>query len=175
VTLSLCRDRFIRRCNHRFASIFGYSDEALSGVSLAVLYPSQEEYDRTGAHWDKALRTKGLYADERIMKRRDGSLFWCRVRGQALDLASPLARSIWSFADISAERPVQALSKRERQVGLLMVEGLTAKEIARRLDISPRTVHVQKSRLKTRFGVRNSLELVRHLTSMPPHGDTGAE
>ena len=50
---------------------------------------------------------------------------------------------------------------------MLLVEGLTAKEIARRLEISPRTVHVHKDRLMTRFGARNSLELVRCLTTMP--------
>ncbi|MFD2858036.1 helix-turn-helix domain-containing protein [Seohaeicola zhoushanensis] len=50
---------------------------------------------------------------------------------------------------------------------MLLVEVLTAKEIARRLDISPRTVHVHKNRLMTRFGVRNSLERVRCLASVP--------
>ena len=50
---------------------------------------------------------------------------------------------------------------------MLLVEGLTAKEIARRLNISPRTVHVHKSRLMARFGSRNSLELVRSLSMMP--------
>ncbi len=48
---------------------------------------------------------------------------------------------------------------------MLLVEGLTAKEIARRREISPRTVHVHKTRLMTRFGLRNALELVRCLAS----------
>ena len=167
VGLLYSEDRVIRRCNRRFAVTFGYEPAELEGQSLAMLYPSVDEFDTTGEHWVKELRTHGAYADERIMRRKDGALFWCRVRGQSLDVAAPLARAVWSFSDLSAERPVVPLSRRERQVGMLLVEGLTAKEIARRLEISPRTVHVHKTRLMSRFGVRNSLELVRCLTSMP--------
>lgn len=159
--------RIVRRVNRRFATIFGYRPEALLDQSLALLYPSLDEFDHTGQRWTRELEVHGHYADERIMRRNGGQLFWCRVRGQAMDPAAPLARAVWSFADLSAERPVAALSRRERQVGMLLVEGLTAKEIARRLEISPRTVHVHKNRLMTRFGVRNSLELVRCLASMP--------
>lgn len=167
VGLIYTEDRVIRRVNARFAAIFGMSVAALTGQSLAMLYPSLDEFAHTGETWVKALSAKGDHTDERIMRRGDGTLFWCRVRGQALDPAAPLARAVWSFADLSAERPVVPLTRRERQVGMLLVEGLTAKEIARRLEISPRTVHVHKTRLMSRFGVRNSLELVRCLTSIP--------
>lgn len=167
VGLMYSANRQILRLNRRFASIFGYTEAALSGQSMALLYPSQDDFDHTGERWSKALEERGEYADERIMRRKGGELFWCRVRGQALDQAHPLAQAVWSFSDLSGERPVASLSRRERQVGMLVVEGLTAKEIARRLEISPRTVHVHKNRLMTRFGVRNSLELVRKLTSMP--------
>ncbi|MGO4852288.1 LuxR C-terminal-related transcriptional regulator [Phaeovulum sp. W22_SRMD_FR3] len=167
IGLLYTEDRTILRFNSRFAAIFDYVPSELTGESLAILYPSRDEFDHTGLHWTRELGLHGQYADERIMRRKGGSLFWCRVRGQSIDRAHPLTRAVWTFADISAERPVAALSRRERQVGMLLVEGLTAKEIARRLDISPRTVHVHKNRLMTRFGVRNSLELVRCLTSTP--------
>ncbi|MGR3455690.1 LuxR C-terminal-related transcriptional regulator [Pseudooceanicola sp.] len=167
IGLLYSEDRVIRRFNRRFAAIFGYDAAELEGQSLAMLYPSPDDFDHTGAHWTRELSARGAYADERIMRRRGDALFWCRVRGQAMDQGQPLARAVWTFADLSAERPVAALTRRERQVGMLLVEGLTAKEIARRLEISPRTVHVHKDRLMTRFGVRNSLELVRCLASMP--------
>ncbi|WP_158970446.1 PAS and helix-turn-helix domain-containing protein [Chachezhania sediminis] len=167
VGLLYTEDRRILRCNARFATIFRYVVAELEGQSMRTLYPSPDEYDHTGAHWSKELGAHGVYADERIMRRKGDELFWCRVRGQSLDPARPLARAVWTFTDLSAERPLAALTRRERQVGMLLVEGLTAKEIAQRLEISPRTVHVHKNRLMARFGVRNSLELVRCLTSMP--------
>ena len=167
VGLMYSENRRILRCNARFAASFGYATEELTGQSIAVLYPSPDDFDHTGDVWTREMGAHGHHADERIMRRKSGELFWCRVRGQALDPDAPLARAVWTFADLSGERAVAALSRRERQVGMLVVEGLTAKEIARRLQISPRTVHLHKNRLMARFGVRNSLELVRCLTSMP--------
>ena len=109
----------------------------------------------------------GRYRDERIMRRRSGELFWCRVRGQSLDPELPFARAVWSFADISEARPVTELTRRERQVATMMAEGLTSKEIARALDISPRTVEVHRARLLEKFGARNSLELVAQIAGVP--------
>jgi RNA polymerase sigma factor (sigma-70 family) len=56
---------------------------------------------------------------------------------------------------------LSALTAREREVLDLAARGLHAKEIARELGISPRTVEVHKSRVMTKLGVRNVAELVR--------------
>jgi DNA-binding CsgD family transcriptional regulator len=113
------------------------------------------------------MRELGRYGDERIVRRKDGALFWCRVRGQSLDPAAPFARSVWSFADISESRPVTEMTTRERQVAKMLAEGLTSKEIARGLGISPRTDEVHRARLIARFGSRNGLELIARLAGLP--------
>lgn len=43
----------------------------------------------------------------------------------------------------------------------LVARGLHAKEIARELGISPRTVEVHKARIMDKLGARNVAELVR--------------
>ncbi len=53
------------------------------------------------------------------------------------------------------------LTPREREVLNLVGKGLHAKEIARALAISPRTVEVHKANLMTKLGARNVAELVR--------------
>lgn len=53
------------------------------------------------------------------------------------------------------------LTAREREVLEQAVKGLHAKEIARALGISARTVEVHKTRLMAKLGVRNVAELVR--------------
>jgi DNA-binding CsgD family transcriptional regulator len=116
------------------------------------------------------MRELGRYGDERIVRRKDGALFWCRVRGQSLDPAAPFARSVWSFADISESRPVTEMTTRERQVAKMLAEGLTSKEIARGLGISPRTDEVHRARLIARFGARNGLELIARLAGLPFFG-----
>jgi PAS domain S-box-containing protein len=168
IGLIYSENRIIRRCNARFIQMFGYNPGELENTSLFVLYPSSEEFNRIGQIGPvKMADQDGLYADERIMKRKDGTLFWCRVRGQSLDLDAPFSRSIWSFADMSDARPVIDLTPRERQVASLIAAGLTSKEIARDLDISPRTVDVHRARLLDKFGAKNSLELVAQLSGLP--------
>lgn len=53
------------------------------------------------------------------------------------------------------------LTRREREVLDLVAEGLHAKEIAKTLDISARTVEVHKSHIMTKLEARNVSELVR--------------
>ena len=58
--------------------------------------------------------------------------------------------------------PYGTLTAREREVFHLMVEGLTTKEIARRLDISTKTAENHRSRVLAKLDVRNTAELVRY-------------
>lgn len=167
IGLIYAESRVIRRCNRRFAEMFRHPVAVLEGKSLSTLYPSSEEYERIGALGLKMMQGTGRYEDERIMRRADGSHFWCRVRGQSLDPNHPFAWSVWSFADISEHRPTAGLTGRERQVAKLMAEGLTSKQIARALGISPRTVDVHRARLMEKFGAKNSLALVARLTGVP--------
>lgn len=60
------------------------------------------------------------------------------------------------------EDPYGDLSAREREVLHLVVDGLTIKEIANRLDISAKTAENHRSRVLAKLGVRNSAELVRY-------------
>lgn len=103
------------------------------------------------------------YWDERIMARKDGSLFWVRVRGHTFTPDNPLQRGIWSVSDLSEVRPYQELTRREREIVPYIVDGLTSKEIARKLDLSHRTVEVYRSNLLKKFGVANSNVLAQAL------------
>lgn len=64
--------------------------------------------------------------------------------------------------DRSMEDPYGALTPREREVFHLIVEGLTTKEIARRLGISAKTAENHRARVLDKLDVRNTAELVRY-------------
>ena len=167
VGLAMLEHRIIRQCNLQFAAIFGGAPEDYADVPLALFYPSIEDYRRIGERGLKAMRLTGTYHDERVMKRRDGALFWCRVRGQSLTPDAPFARGIWSFADLSDERPVVELTQREREVAILTCRGMTSKEIGLELGLSYRTVEVYRARLLEKFQARKLAELVAKLSGMP--------
>lgn len=56
---------------------------------------------------------------------------------------------------------LQRLTGREHQVFELLVEGLSNKEVASRLEISPRTVEIHRARVLEKLEVRNLSELIR--------------
>lgn len=167
VGLAELENRVIRRCNAQFAETFGGATADFAGTPIAQLYPSPEEYERIGARGLTIMRQSGRYSDERIMRRCDGTLFWCRVRGRSLTPQDPFAHGIWSFADLSDERPVIALTPRERDVAILTARGLSAKEIGAELSLSYRTVEAHRARLLEKFQARKLAELVAKLSGMP--------
>ncbi len=171
VGLVLSRNRVMVDCNRAVCEMFGTERERLAGLSFQVLYPSADEFERTGARIAPVLGRGGTYADNRIMKRFDGQFkgetFWCHVTGRALNQAAPHDAGIWSFEDLSASRPVkEALTPREREVAALVLDGLTAKEIGRALLISHRTVEIYRARLMRKFKAGSTGELVRRLISV---------
>jgi PAS domain S-box-containing protein len=74
VGLVLSRHRTMVDCNQAVCEMFGATREQLVDQSFQILYPSADEYERTGARIAPILNTQGRYADERLMKRVDGYL-----------------------------------------------------------------------------------------------------
>jgi two-component system response regulator NreC len=58
--------------------------------------------------------------------------------------------------------PFTLLSSREREVLQLIAEGLAAKEVGTRLNISHKTVEAHRTSLMRKLGVRKATELVRY-------------
>ena len=57
--------------------------------------------------------------------------------------------------------PFDALSPREMEVALLLIQGLRQEDIARRLSLSAKTINTHKSRLFEKLGVRDPIALAR--------------
>ena len=167
VGLAVTKERIILRCNARFCETFAFTASELEGKLLSHLYPSNKEFLDIGRHGRNHMKTDGRYNDERIMKRAGGELFWCRVRGQAQNPERPFAQCVWSFVDLSDTRPIVQLSRRERQVAMLLSKGMTTKEIARNLSLSPRTIEVYRAKLFQKFNVKNALELLSTISGLP--------
>lgn len=168
IGLVLSRNRLMLDVNRQMLAMFGAQRDELVGRSFEVLYPSSEEFERTGQRIVASLDRQGWYADERIMKRMcpAGELFWCHVSGRALDPAQPHAAGIWSFEDLSKVRRLKAdLTAREREIAALLIEGLTSKGIGKKLAISPRTVDVYRARLMRKYDASTTPELVHKLLS----------
>jgi DNA-binding NarL/FixJ family response regulator len=70
---------------------------------------------------------------------------------------SPLLEMEKLFApERGGEDPIELLSSREHQVFTLLVEGFRAKEIAARLDLSPKTVDTYRASLMRKLDIHDS-------------------
>ncbi len=166
VGLVLSRQRLMTDCNQELLAMFGASREQIIGRSFEVLYPTPAEFQRTGERIVARLDAHGRYADERVMKRMPGELFWCHVAGRALDPKEPHKAGIWAFEDLSSRRVLKVeFTAREREIAALLIDGLTSKLIGKRLAISPRTVDVYRARLMRKTGAATTPELVNKLLS----------
>ncbi|MBI1891715.1 MAG: PAS domain-containing protein [Burkholderiales bacterium] len=167
IGMCVTQSRVISDANEAVAKMFAYARRDLIGESLLVLYPTPEEFERTGERIAPIMNIKGHYSDERIMKRANNELFWVHVVGWSLVPNDPHAAGIWTFEDLSAKRPVTAeLTPREREIAALVVEGKTSKLIARQIGLSPRTVEMHRANLMRKFSATTSGELVHRLVGV---------
>jgi DNA-binding NarL/FixJ family response regulator len=61
----------------------------------------------------------------------------------------------------SASSPVSLLSKREKEILKLIARGLTDKEIAEEVHLSPLTVISHRKNMLSKLGLKNKVELTR--------------
>ena len=76
-------------------------------------------------------------------------------------LARFLTRDVAHAAATAAVISDDELTSREREVLMLIAEGLTSREIASRLVISPKTVDRHRENIMAKLNLHNRAELVR--------------
>jgi two-component system response regulator FixJ len=104
-----------------------------------------------------AVRTLQAGAVDFLEKPIQGALLLERVQ-RALKLDEEWRQTQGRTQDIQQRHA--RLSSREREVMELAVSGLTCKEIAQKLGISPRTIEVHRTHVMHKMGASNLAELV---------------
>ncbi len=122
--------------------IVGYSEEPAISQSVAALKAGALDY--------LALPSDMARLEE--------------ILGDLVGEANALMEALRVISD--ARKRLDKLSPRERDVVDRLALGMTNKEIARELGISPRTVEIHRANMKQKLGARHSAEAVRlHITA----------
>ena len=124
VGIALTRERRIVQANALVERMFGWRPGQLAGQVASVVWKDHAELSQlmalsdsgrlesstgTSNSADLSTDTRATPAVEREMLRRDGSLFWCRVRAQIVNPSDPSrGGTIWVFEDITDERATAA-------------------------------------------------------------------
>lgn len=102
---------------------------------------------------DRRFSIEPAIADE-LVSGREASVRFAPLSGAFLSIDAPNASSVQTPA-------LTSLTRRERTLLGLIAEGLTDKEIARRLNLSPSTVRTYNSALYGRLGVTSRTQAIR--------------
>ncbi|MEN6624246.1 MAG: PAS domain S-box protein, partial [Smithella sp.] len=113
VGIAFIRNRIHVWVNLKLCELFGIPKEKLEGASTRIFYPDDESYKSQGNEIYSLFSQGKKVSIEAHMRKGDGSLFWSRREGIALDAANPDDGSIWIVEDITErKRAEEALEKR---------------------------------------------------------------
>jgi two-component system sensor histidine kinase/response regulator len=114
--IALIRNRVIDNCNRRLEELFGYDPGEFAGKPTRVWYMSDEDYHRGGDKVYTQVARGETHQREQQLQRKDGSLFWCRLSGRAVDPTDLAKGTVWIIADVTAEHTAAEAMREARRI-----------------------------------------------------------
>ena len=161
VGITFVRNREFQRCNRRLEEMLGYVPGEMIGQNTEVIHASREVYERVGRESYAMLAQGEAYTEEQQVRRKDGSLLWCKVVGKAVDPVQVDEGSIWIFDDVSAEHAMRESLERavaERTAELKAANERLGAEIGDRREAEERAQHLADHDALTGLPNRRLLE-----------------
>ena len=112
IGIALTRERRFMQVNPRFEAMFGWAPGSLLDQPGQVVWRDEADYAEMGALVGPLLAQGRPVEVERVMRRGDGSSFWCRLLAQVVDPSHPSqGGTIWIAEDVTERRAfAQALA-----------------------------------------------------------------
>lgn len=108
VGIAFTHERRFQHANLRFEAMFGWDHGAIIGQPGSAVWPSAEAYAEMGRIAAPVLSAGAPLDMSSQMARRDGSVFWARIRARAIDPTQPgSGGTIWIIEDITEERAAE--------------------------------------------------------------------
>ena len=111
IGIALTRDRRFVQANPHFEAIFGWPAGELRDQPGSAVWIDAAEYAEISKLAGPLLAAGQPFEIEREMRKKDGSRFWCRLLGQAVDPDRPgEGGTIWIADDVTERRRLDARS-----------------------------------------------------------------
>jgi PAS domain S-box-containing protein len=121
VGILFTHSRRLIQANALCAEMFGYRLDEFIDQPALILYSDQEAYSALGREAGPVLAAGRAFRTETQLKRRDGSLLWCRVSAKAVDPEHPSDGTLWIIEDTSEDRlMVEALERSTRELSAIL-------------------------------------------------------
>jgi PAS domain S-box-containing protein len=108
IGISLTKNRKVVWSNPAHCMLFGYEVGAAHNMDTAEHYVDKESYEYVGEKGYATIASGGIFSDDVMMKKKDGSLIWCHLVGQAVTPDNMEAGTIWSILDMTGTKQAEA-------------------------------------------------------------------
>jgi len=167
-------DNPIVECNAAFEALTGYGRDEIIGNNCRFLTGAGTEADLTELLRDGIRRRQPVMV-EILNYKKDGTPFRNAVMvapifgaageleyflGSQVEIAEDVARADDARREVARSR-IDALSRRQREVLLLLASGKLNKQIAYELGLSERTVKMHRAAVFAALEVRTSADAIR--------------
>ena len=142
------------------------SSEALD---LHAASPDRFEEARTRLVYGEHLRRRRRRVDARVQLRAALELFEHLGATPWVERASAELAATGERVHRRADGPITALTERELQIGLLLADGMTTRQVAAALFVSPKTVEYHLRHVYTKLGIASRAELA---AALPAYGSS---
>lgn len=92
------------RANRKLEEMCGYTEAELKNNTTEILYYSSKEYQNIGSQSYPLIRKGMTYEMEHLMRRKNGTPFWCRVKIKVIDPNDFTKGYIWNLEDVTEQR-----------------------------------------------------------------------
>jgi diguanylate cyclase (GGDEF)-like protein/PAS domain S-box-containing protein len=161
IAIAFLKGRDILRCNRRLEQLFGYDPGELNDISSAILYPTEQEYE-AGTHNFLDLVRHGSHASDVVLRKKDGTRFWCHLSGNLVEKSDPGKGSVWLAEDITERRITQAALLRAR-------DELELRVLERTAELATANARLQQEIQERKLAEEQVRHLAHHdaLTGLP--------
>ncbi|VAX17272.1 diguanylate cyclase/phosphodiesterase (GGDEF & EAL domains) with PAS/PAC sensor(s), partial [hydrothermal vent metagenome] len=106
VGITFVRSEKINWVNQKMLDMFGYLRNEVDGEPVEIFHTSSDSFTQLKDEALPVITSGQIHLDERLMKRKDGSSFWCKLIGKAIEPGKRDKGSIWIVEDITERKRV---------------------------------------------------------------------
>lgn len=115
IGITLLIDRKIQKTNAATCFITGYTEEEVLGKSIKMMYPDEDEFNKSGEELYRQMNTEGIGIKEIHVRKKDGTIIDVLASIAPVDRNNPAAGVCVTITDITDQKKaVEALDRSEK-------------------------------------------------------------
>ncbi len=115
--IAFIKNDTVVRANQRLESLFAWDTGTMVGQSPQIWWGNNGP-DNASPESDpyQDIERGAIHNSTRKFRRKDGSMFWCRISGSAIDVNDWHKGTVWMFDDVTVERNALQMVRQSKEI-----------------------------------------------------------